>query len=136
MMTIQQLFNINVNAINKIDAVCDTDLRKYADHKDDLIELLDDTANAMMCIGTYWLFSAIVSSGQSLTYANVRRWLVRMGLWSCVKIQKGETYRYILPDRSGCADRWTVLDVQYDRNGAPLVTTLKLAHSYSQAVGK
>lgn len=135
-MTIQKLFELNVNAINKIDAVCDTDLKKYAEYKNDLIELLDDTAGAMMCAGTYWLLSAIVSSGQPMTYANVRRWLVRMGLWSCTKIQKGDTYRYILPDRSGCADRWMVLEVQYDRNGAPLVTTLKLAHSYSQAVNK
>lgn len=116
-MKLKELYQNNIQSVDRIDKDCEKDFTKYASYKNDLLELLDDTGMAICHTGTDLFLSELASNiaGNSPTY--IKRWLVRMGLWTATKIaveqcECGYIYKYIIPHKSGVT-RWNILAVQY-----------------------
>ena len=117
-MKLKEVYDINITAVDRIDADCKNNIAKYSEYKEDLLDLLDDTGMAILHTGTDLFLSSLASHSIGHTKEYVKRWFVRMGLWTSTKIEieqnadGGYTYRYIVVHRSGNPRR-NILVVQY-----------------------
>lgn len=132
-MNFNDFFAVNLKEAFAIDNACKDDIRKYADYKYELINLLDDMGAGVIAMGSSYFMRELTHYIPD--HKTVRMWLVRMGLWTCTKVKETRTEEgskiitYIVPHKVG-SNLWGILQVQYTWRNEPAVASFELSNTW------